>query len=104
MDLFEALAEPNRRKILGLLRQTELPAGAIVEALSLSQPGVSKHLKGLREAGLISMRAEGQRRLYRLQPGRLAELDAWLEPYRRFWNGRLEALDLHLEKESSHES
>ena len=103
MDVFEALAEPNRRRILGLLRQAELPAGAIVGAMGLSQPGVSKHLKCLREAGLISMRADGQRRLYRIEPRKLAELDAWLAPYRRFWTGRLDALDRHLEKEKPDE-
>jgi len=100
MDLFEAVAEPNRRRILDLLREGERPAGDLVEALSISQPGVSKHLRLLREAGLVSARAEGPRRLYRLEPGRLAELERWLAPYRRFWAGRLAALDAHLEKES----
>ena len=99
MDIFGALAEPSRRQILDLLSRSELAAGAIVDAVGLSQPGVSKHLKYLREAGLISVRADGQRRLYRIEPARLAELDAWLEPYRRFWRGRLDALDRHLEKE-----
>ncbi|HEX4196334.1 MAG TPA: metalloregulator ArsR/SmtB family transcription factor [Caulobacteraceae bacterium] len=99
MDVFEALAEPNRRKILGLLRRSELPAGALVEAVGLSQPGVSKHLKSLREAGLVSMRADGQRRLYRIEPDKLAEIDAWLAPYRRFWRGRLDELERHLEEE-----
>lgn len=99
MDVFEALAEPNRRRILGLLRQSELAAGDVVEAVGLSQPGVSKHLKCLREAGLVSVRADGQRRLYRIEPEKLAELDAWLEPYRRFWRGKLDALDRHLAKE-----
>lgn len=100
MDVFEALAEPNRRQILGLLSRSELPAGAIVSAMGLSQPGVSKHLKCLREAGLVSMRADGQRRLYRIEPRKLAELDAWLEPYRRFWVGKLDALTDHLMRES----
>jgi len=99
MDVFEALAEPNRRKILGLLSQSELPAGDLVSAVGLSQPGVSKHLKCLREAGLVSMRADGQRRLYRIEPDKLAELDAWLAPYRRFWRGRLDELDRHLREE-----
>jgi DNA-binding transcriptional ArsR family regulator len=99
MDVFEALAEPKRRWILDLLREGERPAGELVEALGLSQPGVSKHLKVLREAGLVRVRAEAQRRLYRLDSARLAELDAWLAPYRRFWTGRLEALGNHLEKE-----
>jgi DNA-binding transcriptional ArsR family regulator len=99
MDVFEALAEPNRRKILGLLSQSELPAGDLVSAIGLSQPGISKHLKCLREAGLVSVRADGQRRLYRIEPEKLGELDAWLEPYRRFWSNRLDALDRHLEAE-----
>lgn len=99
MDIFEAIAEPNRRQILDLLRGGERPAGELVEALGLSQPGVSKHLKVLREAGLVTVRADAQRRLYRLHSDRLAELDAWLAPYRRFWTDRLAALDEHLERE-----
>lgn len=99
MNPFEALAEPNRRRILDVLRSGERPAGDLVEALAISQPGVSKHLKLLREAGLVSVRADGQRRLYRLEPRGLADLDAWLMPYRRFWAGRLTRLDEHLERE-----
>ena len=99
MSPFEALAEPNRRRILDLLRAGERPAGDLVEALSISQPGVSKHLKLLREAGLVSVRADGQRRMYRLEPQGLADLDAWLMPYRQFWAGRLARLDAHLESE-----
>jgi DNA-binding transcriptional ArsR family regulator len=99
MSPFEALAEPNRRRILDLLREGERPAGELVDALAISQPGVSKHLKHLREAGLVSVRADGQRRLYRLEPRGLADLDAWLMPYRRFWAGRLASLDAHLERE-----
>lgn len=99
MTPFEALAEPNRRRILDVLRDGERPAGDLVEALALSQPGVSKHLKLLREAGLVSVRADGQRRLYRLEPDGLADLEAWLRPYRHFWAGRLAALDEHLERE-----
>ena len=99
MDPFEALAEPNRRRILDVLRDGERPAGDLVEALAISQPGVSKHLKLLREAGLVSVRADGQRRLYRLQPQGLKELEAWLAPYRHFWADRLAALDDHLERE-----
>ncbi|HSV02600.1 MAG TPA: metalloregulator ArsR/SmtB family transcription factor [Phenylobacterium sp.] len=99
MDPFEALAEPNRRRILDLLREGERPAGEIVEALAISQPGVSKHLRLLREAGLVSARAEGQRRLYRLEPKGLSGLEAWLAPYRRFWADRLAALEDHLESE-----
>jgi len=99
MSPFEAIAEPNRRQILDMLRGGEQPAGALVEATGLSQPGVSKHLKLLREAGLVSVRPDGQRRLYRLEPGELAALDAWLKPFRQFWAGRLDALERHLENE-----
>ena len=99
MDTFEAIAEPNRRRILDLLRAGERPAGDVVEALAISQPGVSKHLKLLREAGLVSVRADGQRRLYSLEPARLAALEIWLEPYRAFWRGKLDALEAHLERD-----
>jgi DNA-binding transcriptional ArsR family regulator len=99
MTLFEAIAEPNRRRILDLLRAGERPAGDLVEATGLSQPGVSKHLKMLREAGLVSVRPDGQRRLYRLEPDELAELDAWLTPFRSFWATHLDALENHLESE-----
>jgi DNA-binding transcriptional ArsR family regulator len=99
MTPFEAIAEPNRRRLLELLRAGELPAGDLVEATGLSQPGVSKHLKLLREAGLVSMRPDGQRRLYRLEPSNLAALDDWLRPFRQFWSQRLDALNDHLEKE-----
>jgi DNA-binding transcriptional ArsR family regulator len=99
MSPFEAIAEPNRRRILDVLRAGERPAGDLVEATGLSQPGVSKHLKLLREAGLVSMRPDGQRRLYKLEPEELAELDAWLKPFRMFWADRLDALEDHLEKE-----
>ncbi len=99
MSPFEAIAEPSRRKLLDLLRSGERPAGELVEAMGLSQPGVSKHLKLLREAGLVSVRADGQRRLYRLEARELATLDTWLQPFRHFWSARLDALDEHLEKE-----
>ena len=99
MTPFEAIAEPNRRAILDLLRGGERPAGELVEATGLSQPGVSKHLKLLREAGLVSVRPDGQRRLYRLEPGKLAALDDWLQHYRSFWADRLDTLGDHLENE-----
>ena len=99
MNTFEALAEPNRRRILDALRGGERPAGELGSALAISQPGVSKHLRLLREAGLVRSRAEGQRRLYRLAPEQLVEVDAWLEPYRRLWASRLDALERHLEAE-----
>ncbi|HEV2677006.1 MAG TPA: metalloregulator ArsR/SmtB family transcription factor [Aliidongia sp.] len=98
MSAFEALADPVRRHILDLLRQGELPAGALVEALSLRQPSVSKHLKALREAGLVRTRVDGPRRLYSLDPAPLAELAAWLAPYRSFWADKLDALGDHLNR------
>ena len=99
MDAFEAIAEPNRRRILDLLRAGERPAGDVVEALGISQPGVSKHLKLLREAGLVRVRADGQRRLYSLAPRRLAEIETWLRPHLEVWRSRLDALEDHLENE-----
>ena len=99
MSTYAALADPSRRRILDLLRGRERSVGELVDSLALSQPGVSKHLKLLREAGLVSVRADGQRRLYRLEPQGLSELEAWLAPYRRFWAGRLDRLDDHLERE-----
>jgi DNA-binding transcriptional ArsR family regulator len=95
---FDALAEPARRQILELLRQRERPVGELVERLKLSQPGVSKHLRVLREAGLVRVRPEAQRRWYGLRAEPLAELDAWLAPYREFWGGRLDALERHLDE------
>ena len=99
MNPFEAVAEPNRRRLLELLRSGEKAAGDLVKATGLSQPGASKHLRQLREAGLVSARAEGQKRLYRLEAGELAALDSWLEPFRQFWADRLDALGEHLERE-----
>lgn len=96
---FEILSEPNRRRILDLLRERERPAGDLVDALSISQPGVSKHLRVLREAGLVSVRGDGQRRLYSLRPEPLAEIDAWLAPYRRLWSTSLDRLEKHLDQE-----
>lgn len=98
MSAFIALSDPARRQILALLRAGELPAGALVEALRLPQPNVSKHLKVLREAGLVRVRIDGPRRLYRLDPAPLAELDAWLAPYRAFWADKLDALGAHLQR------
>ncbi|HXZ68099.1 MAG TPA: metalloregulator ArsR/SmtB family transcription factor [Alphaproteobacteria bacterium] len=98
--IFEILAEPNRRRILDLLREGERAAGEIVSELAISQPGVSKHLRVLREGGLVGMRRDGQRRLYRLRPDGLAEVDQWLAPYRDFWSQKLDALEAHLKKES----
>ena len=97
MSPYGALAEPHRRQILDLLRAGERPAGALVEQLSLSQPGVSKHLKVLREAGLVTVRTDGKRRVYALRAEPLAEVDEWLADYRAFWTGRLDDLERHLE-------
>jgi DNA-binding transcriptional ArsR family regulator len=94
---FTVLAEPTRRRILDLLREEERPVGDLVDRLRLSQPGVSKHLRILREAGLVDVRADAQKRLYRLRPEPLVEIDAWLEPYRKLWSGRLDALERHLD-------
>ncbi len=97
---FEILAEPTRRRILDLLRERERSVGELVVALDLSQPSVSKHLRVLREAGLVVVRQDAQRRWYGLRPEPLAEVDAWLEPYRRLWAGRLDALERHLAEQS----
>lgn len=96
-NAFEVLAEPRRRDILDLLRSGERPVGELVEHLDLSQPAVSKHLRVLRDAGLVEVRQDAQRRWYRLRPGPLAEIDAWLEPYRDLWHTRLNALEAHLD-------
>ena len=94
--MFDVLAEPHRRTILDLLRGGERPVGELVAALGISQPAVSKHLKVLRGAGLVGVRVDAQRRLYRLQPEPLRELDAWLAPYRAAWRDRLDAFEQHL--------
>jgi DNA-binding transcriptional ArsR family regulator len=95
---FAIVAEPNRRAILSLLLSSERSVGEIEDALQLSQPSVSKHLRVLREAGFVESRIEAQRRLYRLRPEPLMELDAWLVPFRRFWSKHVDALERHLEK------
>jgi len=95
---FDVLAEPTRRRILDLLREDERPVGELVGALALSQPGVSKHLKVLRDAGLVEVRHDAQRRYYRVRAEPLAEIDAWLAPYRRLWAGTLDALERHLDE------
>lgn len=94
---FEVLAEPTRRRILDLLHPGERSVGELVDQLGLSQPGVSKHLRVLRDAGLVAVRRDAQRRWYRLRPEQLAEVDAWLAPYRRLWTARLDALERHLD-------
>jgi DNA-binding transcriptional ArsR family regulator len=97
---FEVLAEPSRRRILDLLRDGERPVGHLVEHLTLSQPAVSKHLRVLKDAGLVEVRPDGQRRLYRIRPEPLAEVDDWLTPYRRLWARGLDRLERHLEETS----
>ena len=95
---FAALAEPNRRAILDLLRHGERPVGDLVDALSISQPAVSKHLRVLREAGIVDVRIDAQRRLYRVRPEPLREIDLWLAPYRALWTESLDALERHLDE------
>ena len=98
MATFEVLAEPNRRRILDLLRTEERPVGDLVDALAISQPAVSKHLRVLRDAGLVAVRADAQRRLYRVRPDPLQDIDRWLEPYRSMWASRLDDLERHLDE------
>ena len=98
MSPFEVLAEPNRRRILDLLRVAERPVGELVRALDVSQPAVSKHLRVLREAGLVDVRPEAQQRLYRVRPEPLRAIDDWLAPYRRLWSKRLDDLERHLDE------
>ena len=95
--VFEVLAEPNRRRILDLLRQAERPVGDLVRELGVSQPAVSKHLRVLREAGLVDVRTDAQRRLYRVNPAPLRALDDWLAPYRQLWEASLDKLESHLD-------
>ncbi|MFF0146236.1 ArsR family transcriptional regulator [Amycolatopsis sulphurea] len=98
MQTFDVLAEPRRRALLDLLRDGERSVGELVAELELSQPAVSKHLRVLREAGLVTVRVAAQRRCYRLRPEPLAEVDAWLAPYRQFWSGRLDELERRLDE------
>ena len=94
---FEVLAEPNRRRILDLLLEHERPVGDLVRALSVSQPAVSKHLRVLRDAGLVDVRTDAQRRVYRVRTEPLHAIDDWLAPYRREWEQRLDDLERELE-------
>ena len=96
-ELLAILAEPTRRRILDLLLEAPRSVGELVKALEATQPTTSKHLRVLREAGLVHVHPDAQRRVYALAPQRLAELDAWLAPYRRLWEGRLDALEAHLD-------
>jgi DNA-binding transcriptional ArsR family regulator len=96
--VWHALSDPNRRAVLALLLERPRPVGELVEQLGLSQPGTSKHLKVLREAGLVQVRQDGNRRVYALDPGPIRELDVWLAPYRRLWNESLDELGRHLDR------
>lgn len=96
MNTFEALADPTRRQIVELLADGEKSAGELGERFRVSQPAVSRHLRVLREAELVVSRTEAQRRIYRLNPAPLAEIDVWLARYRRFWSDRLDRLQQHL--------
>jgi DNA-binding transcriptional ArsR family regulator len=98
MTAYAAMAEPSRRLILDLLRDGERTVSDLIARLRLSQPGVSKHLRVLREAGLVEVRRDGKRRWYRLRAQPLAEVDAWLEPYRAHWNRQLDQLERHLKE------
>jgi DNA-binding transcriptional ArsR family regulator len=98
-----ALADPHRRSVLRLLLERPRPVGELVRELGLTQPGTSKHLRILREAGLVRVRPEAQRRVYELNTAPLAELDVWLAPYRRFWETRLDALEHHLDENHQEE-
>jgi DNA-binding transcriptional ArsR family regulator len=97
LDSFTVLAEPTRRGILAELRTSERSVGALVEALAVSQPTMSKHLKVLRDAGFVSCRTAAQHRIYRIETRPFELLDGWLEPYRRMWNRHLDALERHLD-------
>ncbi|HXW57193.1 MAG TPA: metalloregulator ArsR/SmtB family transcription factor [Candidatus Cybelea sp.] len=97
-SIFQIIAEPNRRAILSLLASCQPSVGEIERQLGMTQPTVSKHLRVLREAGFVESTVDAQRRLYRLKPEPLQELDAWLAPFRRFWSAHLDALERHLER------
>jgi DNA-binding transcriptional ArsR family regulator len=101
-SVLEVIAEPTRRHILDLLREAELAVSDLVGELSISQPAVSKHLKVLRDAGLVQVRVDGQRRLYRVRPDPLQDLDEWLAPYRVMWSAALDDLERHLDSMPNH--
>lgn len=98
MEVFEALADPTRRRMLELLAVRERSAGELVAEFDVTQPAISRHLRVLRDAGLVNYRREAQRRFYRLEPGPLESLDRWLEQYRSYWADRLDALERHLQR------
>ena len=102
--MFEIIAEPNRRAILSLLVSSQRSVGEIERRLRMPQPSVSKHLRVLREAGFVESTVDAQRRLYRLKPEPLQEVDVWLAPFRRFWSAHLDALERHLDRMGSDQS
>jgi DNA-binding transcriptional ArsR family regulator len=95
---FAIIAEPNRRAILGLLASSELSVGEMERHLRMPQTSVSKHLRVLRDAGFVEARVDAQRRVYRIRPEPLMEVDAWLAPFRRFWTVHVDALERHLDR------
>jgi DNA-binding transcriptional ArsR family regulator len=95
---FAVIAEPNRRAILSMLLSSERSVGEIEHRLKMPQTSISKHLRVLREAGFVEARVDAQRRLYRIRPEPLMEVDAWLTPFRRFWSSHLDALERHLDR------
>jgi DNA-binding transcriptional ArsR family regulator len=98
MTIYEALAEPTRRRILDLLREQPRLVGELADLLAISQPGVSKHLKVLRDVGVVRVRQDAQRHWYELRSEPLEEIDAWLGTYRHLWNSRLDRLDDYLQE------
>ncbi|HET7694127.1 MAG TPA: metalloregulator ArsR/SmtB family transcription factor [Vicinamibacterales bacterium] len=97
-SVFEVIAEPNRRAILGMLVASEQSVGDLERQLGMPQPTVSKHLRVLREAGFVDCTVDAQRRVYRLRPEPLQEVDAWLAPFRQFWSSHMDALERHLDR------
>jgi DNA-binding transcriptional ArsR family regulator len=100
---FDIIVEPKRRAILSLLAESERSVGELERLLGMSQPSISKQLKILRDAGLVRAKVDAQRRLYRIQPESLKEVDAWLAPFRQFWSGHLDALERHLDSNKGEE-
>ena len=101
LDVLDVIAEPTRRRILDAVRDGERSVNELVADVGMHQPGVSRHLKVLRDAGLVEVRRDAQRRLYRLRPQPLQALDTWLEPYRAQWANRLDSLEAHLHRTST---
>jgi DNA-binding transcriptional ArsR family regulator len=100
LQVLDVIAEPTRRRILDHIREQDRSVGELVRLTGMHQPGVSRHLRVLRDAGLVDVRTDAQRRIYRLRAEPLAELDAWLAPYRAHWSSRLDALERHLGRTS----